>query len=185
MNRHTSHSVDNSTTAKVSRTAKASRLPRFDREWKEMIALLPSDRQKAMEEAIRQYQADATPPSGLDGAETMAFMLVKKIVDRRRRQREARLRRKQASMPSQNEPTAPDHAITHHETQATELVNEQPKGDKDEQSVPTATKRPDNQSGSPVKGNHPATTPTVNNNNDVYGQMRKRRKISRALNRKR
>lgn len=185
MNRHTSHSADNSTAAKISRTAKASRLPRFDREWKEMIALLPADRQKAMEEAIRKYQADGTLPTGLDGAETMAFMLVKKIVDRRRRQREARLRKKSASLPSQNEPTAPDSAIAHHDPQATEHVNEQPKGDKDEQSVPTATKRPDNQSGRPVKGNHPAATPTTNNNNDVYGQMRKRRKIIRALNRKR
>ena len=183
MNRHTSHSADNSSAAKV------SRMPRFDREWKEMIALLPADRQMAMEDAIRQYQADATLPSGLDGAETMAFMLVKKIVDRRRRQREARLRRKSASLPSQNEPTAPESAIAHHETQATELANMQPKRDKDEQSVPTATKRPDKHpeptTDNSSKDKHPAATSTVNNNNDVYGQMRKRRKIIRALNRKR
>lgn len=81
--------------------------PRFDREWKEMIALLPQDRQSTMENAIRAYQADGTEPSGLDGAEAMAFMLIKKIVDRRRRQRQIRLGKKNpapALTPTESEP---------------------------------------------------------------------------------
>ena len=72
----------------------APRRPRFDSEWHEMINLLPSHRRAAMEEAIRRYQIDAVRPSGLDGAELMAFLLIKKIVDKRARQREARRLRK-------------------------------------------------------------------------------------------
>ena len=71
--------------------------PRFDREWMEMIGLLPEDRRGAMEDAIRAYQADGTEPTELDGAEMMAFLLIKKIVDRRKRMRDARLRRKQCA----------------------------------------------------------------------------------------
>lgn len=76
---------------------RSSRGPRFDREWMEMIGLLPEDRRGAMEDAIRAYQADGTEPTGLDGAEMMAFLLIKKIVDRRKRMRDARLRRKQCA----------------------------------------------------------------------------------------
>lgn len=81
--------------------------PRFDREWKEMIALLPKDRQSAMENAIRAYQVDGAEPAGLDGAEAMAFMLIKKIVDRRRRQRQIRLGKKNPAptlTPTESEP---------------------------------------------------------------------------------
>ena len=72
------------------------RAPRFDREWKEMIELLPEHRRAVMERAIREYQLSGSEPSGLEGAEVMAFMLVRKIVDRRARQRNARLRRMQS-----------------------------------------------------------------------------------------
>ncbi len=71
----------------------AIRAPRFDREWKELIAMLPEHRQALMEKAIRDYQLHGTEPVGLYGAETMAFLLIKKIVDRRAKQRRARMRR--------------------------------------------------------------------------------------------
>ncbi len=74
----------------------AKRTPRFDREWKEMIALLPESRQPIVENAIRQYQLTGDEPSGLKGAEMMAFLLIKKIVDRRYKQREARRRKQQS-----------------------------------------------------------------------------------------
>lgn len=82
--------------------------PRFDKEWKEMIALLPAHRQTEMERAIRQYQADGTEPTELEGAEAMAFMLVRKIVDRRKRQRDAR-RRKQGSAAPESSGAMPDN----------------------------------------------------------------------------
>lgn len=66
------------------------RRPRFDREWLTLIGLLPSERQDIVATAIREYQLSGVMPSGLDGAEMMAFMLIKKIVDRRARRREAR-----------------------------------------------------------------------------------------------
>jgi len=74
----------------------APRAPRFDREWKELIELLPEHRRAVMEHAIREYQLSGSEPSGLEGAEVMAFMLIRKIVDRRARQRNARLRRMQS-----------------------------------------------------------------------------------------
>ncbi len=73
----------------------ATRAPRFDREWKEMIALLPDNRQAILENAIREYQLKNIEPTDLEGAEIMAFILIKKIVDRRTRQRAARLRKQQ------------------------------------------------------------------------------------------
>lgn len=82
--------------------------PRFDKEWKEMIALLPAHRQAEMEMAIRQYQADGTEPTELEGAEAMAFMLIRKIVDRRKRQRDAR-RRKQGSATPESSGAIPDN----------------------------------------------------------------------------
>ena len=70
------------------------RKPRFDKEWTEMIALLPEERREILESAIRRYQLTGTEPEHLEGAEKMAFMLIKKIVNRRGRRREAqRLRR--------------------------------------------------------------------------------------------
>ncbi|MCM1505197.1 MAG: DUF6291 domain-containing protein [Muribaculum sp.] len=72
----------------------ASRKPRFDREWKEMISMLPEHRQASMEAAIRAYQMSGTMPSKLDGAEMMAFLLIKKIVDRRAKQRASRIRKR-------------------------------------------------------------------------------------------
>ena len=107
----------------------APRRPRFDNEWHEMINLLPSDRHAAMEEAIRRYQIDAVRPTGLDGAELMAFLLIKKIVDKRARQREARRRRQeraqaqlqsdsalapQEDAPASSMPTAPSKPDTAH-----------------------------------------------------------------------
>ncbi|MCM1503978.1 MAG: DUF6291 domain-containing protein [Muribaculum sp.] len=71
----------------------ATRAPRFDREWKEMIALLPEHRQAILEQAIRDYQLSSAEPQCLEGAEAMAFLLIKKIVDRRAKQRIARVRR--------------------------------------------------------------------------------------------
>lgn len=72
-----------------------SRRPRFDKEWVEMINPLPEPRRHILTDAIRRYQIDRTEPSGLTGAEQMAFMLIKKIVDRRHRQREASARRRE------------------------------------------------------------------------------------------
>ena len=65
------------------------RKPRFDKEWTEMIALLPEERREILESAIRRYQLTGTEPEHLEGAEKMAFMLIKKIVNRRGRRREA------------------------------------------------------------------------------------------------
>jgi len=76
------------------------RRPRFDREWKEMIGLLPADRRQVVESAIRGYQSEGIMPEGLDGAEMMAFLLIKKIVDRRSRLREARRRKSAAQKPA-------------------------------------------------------------------------------------
>ncbi len=76
------------------------RRPRFDREWKEMIGLLPADRRQVVESAIRGYQSEGIMPEGLDGAEMMAFLLIKKIVDRRSRLREARRRKSAVPKPA-------------------------------------------------------------------------------------
>lgn len=77
-----------------------TRAPRFDREWKEMISLLPQGRRDAFENSIREYQLNGTLPQCLDGAEMMAFLLIKKIVDRRARMRQARLRKKNPEAPT-------------------------------------------------------------------------------------
>lgn len=82
--------------AKIKAVGKAVRAPRFDREWRVLIDFLPAERRAVMTEAIRAYQIDGTEPSGLQGAELMAFRLIKKVVDRRRRQREAYRRRRGA-----------------------------------------------------------------------------------------
>ncbi|MCM1504431.1 MAG: DUF6291 domain-containing protein [Muribaculum sp.] len=74
-----------------------TRSPRFDREWKELIKMLPEQRQSAMEQAIRNYQLTGIYPEHLEEAEMMAFMLIKKIVDRRTKQREARHRKLEIS----------------------------------------------------------------------------------------
>ncbi len=75
-------------------TTTKPRAPRFDREWTEMISLLPESRREILTKAIREYQINAVEPRNLEGAELMAFLLIKKIVDRRSRQRQARLRKK-------------------------------------------------------------------------------------------
>ena len=66
------------------------RRPRFDREWTELIRLMPENRREIMERSIREYQLNGSEPEGLDGTEQMAFRLIKKIIDRRTRQRIAR-----------------------------------------------------------------------------------------------
>ncbi len=85
----------------------ASRTPRFDREWKEIIALLPEQRQSLMEQAIRDYQLTGVEPNHLDGAEMMAFLLIKKIVDRRARLREVRRRRYETTKVTASQPAEP------------------------------------------------------------------------------
>ncbi len=94
-----------------------ARAPRFDREWKEMIALLPENRQSVIELAIREYQLSGAEPSGLEGAEMMAFLLIKKIVDRRAKQRTARLRRSSSrtTPPAHSEPlrSVSDEPVVH------------------------------------------------------------------------
>ena len=80
------------------RVKKNQRAPRFDREWKELISLLPPERRELMTQAIKSYQIDGLIPSDLQGAELMAFSLIKKTVDRRRRQWEAARRRKAAPL---------------------------------------------------------------------------------------
>lgn len=85
---------------------KNQRAPRFDREWKELISLLPPERRELMTQAIKSYQIDGLIPSDLQGAELMAFSLIKKTVDRRRRQREAARRRKAASLTALKSETA-------------------------------------------------------------------------------
>lgn len=72
------------------------RRPRFDREWTELIRLMPESRREIMELSIREYQLNGSEPEGLDGTEQMAFRLIKKIIDRRTRQRIARQRRANA-----------------------------------------------------------------------------------------
>lgn len=72
------------------------RRPRFDREWTELIRLMPENRREIMERSIREYQLNGSEPEGLDGTEQMAFRLIKKIIDRRTRQRIARQRRANA-----------------------------------------------------------------------------------------
>ena len=77
-----------------------TRNPRFDKEWTEMIALLPEHRRAVVEESISRYQLHCTEPSGLEGAERIAFLLIKKIVDRRAKMRESRRRRNQRAVSS-------------------------------------------------------------------------------------
>ena len=89
-------SVTDGSVAKIKAVGRAVRSPRFDREWRVLIDFLPAERRAVMTEAIRAYQIDGTEPSGLQGAELMAFRLIKKVVDRRRRQREAYRRRRGA-----------------------------------------------------------------------------------------
>ena len=54
------------------------------------------NRREIMERSIREYQLNGSEPEGLDGTEQMAFRLIKKIIDRRTRQRIARQRRANA-----------------------------------------------------------------------------------------
>ncbi len=84
------------------------RAPRFDREWTDMINLLPEHRRRTMESAIRTYQLTGIEPHDLEGAEMMAFLLIKKTVDRRNRLRLARQRKKEkesTAIPEQNTPS--------------------------------------------------------------------------------
>ena len=74
----------------VDKRVGGERLPRFDREWREMIELLPESRREVMYAAVREYQLYGAEPVGLEGAEMMAFMLIRKIVDRRKKRRDAR-----------------------------------------------------------------------------------------------
>ncbi|MCM1504150.1 MAG: DUF6291 domain-containing protein [Muribaculum sp.] len=99
----------------------AIRTPRFDREWKEMIDLLPQSRRAVLERAIRVYQVSGVLPTDLNGAEMMAFLLIKKIVDRRAKQREARNRKKLAEATRHDVEVGLQHQIS----PKTELTNSQ------------------------------------------------------------
>ena len=133
--------------------------PRFDSEWKEMITFLPEDRQPEMENAIRLYQTDGTEPSGLDGAEMMAFLLIKKIIDRRRRQREARLRKKASC-----EVAANPKPETHEPHEINDTSEHTAYTERTEPRMP-----------------QPAT---LTDNGDIYGHLRKLRRADRNLKRK-
>ncbi|MCM1505141.1 MAG: DUF6291 domain-containing protein [Muribaculum sp.] len=85
-------------------TAPRLRAPRFDREWTEMINLLPESRREILTKAIREYQLTMKEPTDLEGAETMAFLLIKKIVDRRSRLRKYRMRKREEASSLSRQP---------------------------------------------------------------------------------
>jgi len=133
--------IDLNTHIIMKHTSTRPRTPRFDREWTEMINLLPEHRREILTKAIREYQSASTEPAGLEGAEMMAFLLIKKIVDRRTRQRNARLRRKEAqtarTRPARHKAETPptDHT-THPEPQP--LPQPQPNVEPLQQQKPNA-----------------------------------------------
>jgi len=71
---------------------------KFDSEWSLAISLLPEERQQLLTEAIKEYQANDTIPDCLDPASMMGFLMVKAVIDRRKRAnmraRERRSRRR-------------------------------------------------------------------------------------------
>ncbi|MCM1503744.1 MAG: DUF6291 domain-containing protein [Muribaculum sp.] len=108
-----------------------TRTPRFDREWKEMLSMLPADRRQIMEDSIRSYQMTGKNPEGLEGAEMMAFLLIKKIVDRRAKQRLARRRKKETSRAAMPDKLTAQEAETCHieSTEPRETLVVSDKGD--------------------------------------------------------
>ncbi len=70
----------------------APRAPRFDRQWTELINLLPDeDDRKLLTDAIVKYQLDATEPE-LPPHLAVAFGFIRPTIDRRAR---ARMRRRE------------------------------------------------------------------------------------------
>lgn len=71
---------------------------KFDSEWSLAISLLPEERQQLLTEAIKEYQANDTIPDCLDPVSMMGFLMVKAVIDRRKRAnmraRERRSRRR-------------------------------------------------------------------------------------------
>ncbi len=70
----------------------APRAPRFDRQWTELINLLPDENErKLLTDAIVRYQLDATEPQ-LPAHLAVAFGFIRPTIDRRAR---ARMRRRE------------------------------------------------------------------------------------------
>ncbi len=76
---------------------------KFDSEWSLAISLLPEERQQLLTEAIKEYQANDTIPDRLDPVSMMGFLMVKAVIDRRKRAnmraRERRSRRRAKAVP--------------------------------------------------------------------------------------
>ncbi len=73
------------------------RTKKFNQEWAEAIALLPSNLQESITEAIRSYQNDGIVPVGLHPLAQALFIVICPTIDARARrsayQKERRLRR--------------------------------------------------------------------------------------------
>ncbi len=146
----------------------ATRAPRFDREWKDLINLLPESRRMIMERAIRDYQLTGIEPRGLDGAEMMAFMLIKKTVDRRAKQRNARiLRRNRLKSDSKCTQQQPD-------SQKPDMEACQPTTEKS-----ISRSKPDK----PLDNKHPRQKPYFKVRNQQPAMSAKQRLIVKRLNR--
>ncbi len=68
---------------------------KFDSEWEQALAILPENEAAAARAAIENYQQTGVMPAGLDTQVEMILLLVRPMIDRRRRASEAARRRRQ------------------------------------------------------------------------------------------
>ncbi len=84
------------------------RAPRFDRQWTELINMLPDENErKLLTDAIVKYQLDATEPD-LPTHLAVAFGFIRPTIDRRAR---ARMRRRERTEKQHQAETAPQAKV--------------------------------------------------------------------------
>ncbi len=110
----------------------AQRAPRFDRQWTELIDMLPDENErKLLTDAIVRYQLDATEPE-LPPHLAVAFGFIRPTIDRRAR---ARMRRRERMEKQRRVETAPQAAIAPEQVEAKDKVIAKPE-EKTGETVP-------------------------------------------------
>ncbi len=72
------------------------RTPKFDKAWSESIAMLPTELQQPLVNAIKEYQTTGTEPTDLHPIAQCVFNLLKPTIDRRAKAASYQRRRREA-----------------------------------------------------------------------------------------
>ncbi len=80
------------------------RTPKFDKTWSESIAMLPSELQQPLIDAIKEYQTTGTEPTDLAPIAQCVFNLLKPVIDRRAKSASYQRRRREAAAEARRAP---------------------------------------------------------------------------------